>query len=576
MSFSHLARRIVRTSAACVSIAAAAVSAQTLTAARTTPQRPNIVVIALDDVGFSDLGAYGSEIHTPNIDSIAKAGLRYTNFQSKAICSPTRASLMTGRNPQTVGMWDLPDRTQNSLEGVPPKQTGVIPANAEMLPEALRRVGYATMAVGKWHLTPRFQDGTAGNNSTMPLQRGFDSFYGYKLGWTDQYHPELWNGNTPLADPYKPGYYLAEDLAAHAVSTMKQSQANSPSKPMFLYLAMTFAHAPLQAPKEYIDHYKSTYQKGWDEIRAQRFQRQKQLGVLPPNATLPPRDAGDPSWNSLTDQQRRVYAHFMETYAGYVEHGDAQIGKVLAYLRSSGLDKNTVIVLFSDNGSASETKTGGFRKPYSDNTTLAEMDEHLDELGSVTTQPLYQRPWAYAGATPFRRYKLWPYFGGVRTPMMIDLPGNRIKDAGGTRNQVVDVIDIAPTLLQLAGTSFQSKIDGKLQIPVAGTSFLSTTASPTAPPTRSVQFFEMRGNRAILSGAWRAIAMHRFGTPFESDTWQLFNVTTDPTESKNVAGRYPAKVQEMKQLWQQQAEQYGDLPLIDTPLSKAFADAFLD
>jgi arylsulfatase A-like enzyme len=576
MNFSYLARRIVRTSTACVSLAAAAVSAQTAKTPQRLPQRPNIVVIALDDVGFSDLGAYGSEIHTPNIDSIAKAGLRYTNFQSKAVCSPTRASLMTGRNPQTVGMWDLPDRTQKGLEGVPPKTTGVIPANAEMLPEALRRVGYTTMAVGKWHLTPRYQDGTPGNNSTMPLQRGFDSFYGYKLGWTDQYHPELWNGNTPLADPYKTGYYLAEDLAAHAVASMKQSQADDPSKPMFLYLAMTFAHAPLQAPKEYIDHYKDTYQKGWDAIRTQRFARQRHLGVLPPNATLPPRDAGDPSWDSLTDQQRRVYARFMATYAGYIEHGDAQIGKVLAYLRSSGLDKNTVIVLFSDNGSASETKTGGFRTPYSDTTTLAQMDEHLDELGSVTTQPLYQRPWAYSGATPFRRYKLWPYFGGVRTPMMIDIPGSRIKDAGGTRNQVVDVIDVAPTLLQLAGTQFQSMVDGKAQVPVAGTSFLSTTTSAAAPATRNIQFFEMRGNRAILSGDWRAIAMHRFGTSFESDTWQLFNVKADPSESTDVAAKYPAKLKELKDLWQQQARKYGDLPLLDTPYSKGFADAFLD
>jgi arylsulfatase len=228
----------------------------------THTKKPNIIVIALDDVGFSDLGAYGSEIATPNIDSIAKTGLRYTNFQTKAICSPTRASLMTGRNPLTVGMADLPDLSRTPKQETLAKLTGVIPANAEMLPEALRRAGYATFAVGKWHLTPRYQTGEEGNNSTMPLQRDFDYFYGYKMGWTDQYHPELFEGNRPVPDPYRPGYFLAEDLATHAISVMRKSQETQPDKPMFLYLAFTFAHMPLQAPKSYIDHYKDTYQKG--------------------------------------------------------------------------------------------------------------------------------------------------------------------------------------------------------------------------------------------------------------------------------------------------------------------------
>lgn len=541
-----------------------------------TQRRPNIVVIALDDVGYSDLGAYGAEIRTPNIDSIARAGVRYTNFQTKAICSPTRASLMTGRNPQTVGMWDLPDTAPADLSKASPRNTGIIPANAEMLPEALHRAGYATMAIGKWHLTPRYQDGKPGNNSTMPLQRGFDSFYGYKMGWTDQYHPELLDGNTPLPDPYKPGYYLAEDLAKHAISAMRQSQKTQPKKPMFLYLAFSFAHAPLQAPREYIDHYKDTYQKGWDVIRQERFERQKRLGVLPPNATLPPRDSGDPAWASLTEQQHRVYARYMATYAGYIEHGDTQVGKVLSYLKESGLDKNTVIVLFSDNGAASETKTGGFRRPYGDTTSLDEMDAHLNELGSITTEPLYQRPWAYAGATPFRRYKLWPYFGGVRTPLIIDMPGDTIKDPGSTRNQLVDVVDIAPTLLQLAGTSFHQTIDGRPQIPVAGKSFLPTITSAEAPPTRTEQFFEMRGNRAIIAGDWRGVAMHKLGTPFTSDHWQLFNIKNDPSESTDVSAKFPEKMRELQQRWESDAKKFGDLPLKESKAEHGFSDAFLD
>ncbi|QEE27565.1 arylsulfatase [Terriglobus albidus] len=558
----------------CVGLGASAtlIHAQPQRTPQTAAKKPNIVVIALDDVGFADLGCYGSEIATPSIDSIAKHGVRYTNFQTKAICSPTRAALLTGRNNQTVGMEDLPDQAR---PGAPPRSTGIIPANAEMLSEALRSAGYATFAVGKWHLTPRYQDGKPGNNSTMPLQRGFDLFYGYKMGWTDQYHPELFDGNSPVPDPYHPGYYLAEDLAEHAVSAMKKSQAEHPEKPMFLYLAFTFAHTPLQAPKEYIDHYKEIYQKGWDVIREERFARQKKMGIIPADVKLPPREAGDPSWNSLTDQQKRVYARFMATYAGYIEHGDAQIGKVLAYLKVAGIDKNTVVVLFSDNGAASESKTGSFHHAYLDQTSLADMDAHLDELGGPTTQPLYQRPWAYAGGTPFRRYKLWPYFGGTRTPMMIDYPGH-IRDAGSFRGQMVDAIDVAPTLLQIAGTQFHKTVNGVEQIPVAGKSFLATITSAGAAAPRSVQFFEMRGNRAILSGDWRAVAMHKMNTPFDQDRWQLFNVKDDPTESTDLAQEYPKKLQEMKDLWQKEAEKYGDLPMKETQFSRGFADAFLD
>ncbi|MBS1815770.1 MAG: arylsulfatase [Acidobacteria bacterium] len=562
----------------CVGLGSAMVMpAQAVKHTQNTPltTRPNILVIAIDDVGFSDLGCYGSEIRTPSIDSIAKAGVRYNDFQSKAICSPTRASLMTGRNPQTVGMDDLPDTYPHNKKPVPPKFTGVIPQNAEMLPEALHRADYATIAIGKWHLTPFSQTGEPGNNSTMPLQRGFDYFYGYKMGWTDQYHPDLYEGNKQIPDPYHPGYYLAVDLADHAIAQFKKHQKEDPKRPVFMYLAFTFAHTPLQAPKEYIDHYKDTYQKGWDAIRQARFEREKKMGLIPADTKLPPREAGDPAWDSLTAQQKRVYARFMATYAGYIEHGDAQIGRVLAYLKASGLDKNTVIVLFSDNGAASETKAGAFRRAYGDKTTLAEMDAHLDELGGPTTQPLYQRPWAYAGGTPFRRYKLWPYFGGTRTAMMFDYPGH-IKDPGAIRKQLVDVIDIAPTLLQIAGTHFSAKIDGIAQIPIAGKSFLPTVLSAKAPSTRTVQFFDMRGNRAIIDGDWRAVAMHKLGTSFDSDQWQLFNIKNDPSESTDMAKKYPKKLQELQTLWHSEAGKYGALPMVELHAESAFADAFLD
>jgi arylsulfatase len=274
----------------------------------------------------------------------------------------------------------------------------------------------------------------------------------------------------------------------------------------------------------------------------------------------------------LTAQQRRVYARFMAAYAAYLQYGDEQIGKVLDYLHSSGLDKNTLVVLFSDNGAASETKTGGFRRPYGDQTTLAEMDQYLDEMGTPTTQPLYPRPWAYSGGTPFRRYKLWPYLGGIRTPLMVEWPG-RIADPGAIRQQFVHVIDIAPTLLDAAGAPFDDAIGGRRQIPIAGKSFLATLRNARARSPRTVQFFELWGNRAITSGEWRAVAMHTLGTSFEKDQWQLFNTQADPSETTDLARANPAKLKKMQVLWQTEAAKYGGV-LREAPEVRAqgFAD----
>jgi len=546
-------------------------------AAGPTLKRPNIVVIVLDDVGFADLGAFGSEITTPNIDSLAQRGLRYVHFDTMAICSPTRASLLTGRNCQTVRMADLPSKRDAADPNETASRKGEIPVNVEFMPEALRRVGYATFAVGKWHLSPVYETGKPGNNASFPLQRGFDSFYGYKMGWTDQYHPQLLEGNDPVPDPFRSGYYLSAGLADHSIKEMKRSQTEHPDKPMFLYLAMPFAHAPVQAPKEYIDRYVQVYERGWDKIRAERFGRQKKMGLIPADTRLHPREKGDPAWDSLTAQQRRVYARFMAAYAAYIQYGDEQLGRVLKYLHDSGLEKNTLVLLFTDNGAASEGKSGGFRHPYNDSTTLAEMDKHLAELGGPLTEPLYPRPWAMAGDTPFRRYKLWPFLGGIRTPMILAWPGH-VPDEGAIRRQWVDVIDVAPTLLDAAGTHFQDAVGGVRQIPVAGVSFMKTIASHAAPSLRKVQFFELRGNRAITVGEWRAVAFHREGTSFAKDEWMLFDVKTDPAESTDLARQYPAKLSELKDIWQSEAAKYGDLPLRETPpaLAHEFDDAFED
>ena len=564
--------------------------------------KPNVLVVVMDDVGYSDLSCYGGEIHTPNIDSLARDGVRYIRFDTNAVCSATRASLLTGRNSQTVKMGflaasDTSEMRMTARGGAESSafkdllkvnpgwrdlndespERGWMPDNAETVAQALQRHGYSTWAIGKWHLAPQWEDGSRGNNADFPLQRGFDYFYGYRDGWTDQYRPILYENNTRIPIPVYPfGHMLAADLADHAIAQMKAHQAQRPNQPFFLYLAFTQAHAPVQVTQPYIDQYDGVYDKGWDAVRDERLDREKKLGVIPQNTVLPPRNPGDPAWESLTPQQRRVYARFMQAYAGYLQYGDEQLGRVLDYMRQSGIAKNTLIVLISDNGPASETKPGGFYTPYGDRTTVAEMDAHLNELGGPETEPLYQRAWAMAGATPYRRYKLWPYLGGVRDALIVDWPGH-IKDARGIRDQYVHVTDIAPTILEAIGTHFDDAVNGIKQIPVAGRSFLNTISDASAPPPETVQYFLLLGNRAITSGNWRAVAMHKPGTPFSQDQWQLFNLSDDPSETHDLAEQDPAKMKEMEQLWESQAEMYGGVPLVESPFGRGptFSDAFL-
>ena len=570
--------------------------------AHTDEEKPNVLLVVMDDVGYSDLGCYGSEIHTPNIDSLARDGIRYIRFDTNAVCSATRASLLTGRNSQTLKMGFLAATDTNQLRkvtGANPDsnafkgqftvnpgwrdpndespERGWMPDNAETIAQVLKKDGYATWSIGKWHLAPQWEDGARGNNKDFPLQRGFDYFYGYRDGWTDQYRPILFENNARIPIPTYPyGHMLAADLADHAIAEMKANRAQHPQKPFFLYLAFTQAHAPVQVTKPYVENYDGVYDRGWDSIRDARFLREKEMGVVPRNSVLPPRNPGDPAWESLSAQQKRVYARFMQTYAGYLQYGDEQLGRVLDYMRETGIAKNTIIVLISDNGPASESKAGAFYMPYFDRTTLTEMDSHLNELGGPETEPLYQRAWAMAGATPYRRYKLWPYLGGVRDPLIVDWPGH-IKDVGGVRNQYVHVTDIAPTILQAVGAHFDATLNGVKQIPVAGWSFLKTISDGSVASPQTVQYFLLLGNRAITSGSWRAVAMHKPGSPFSEDKWQLFNLADDPTETHDLAQQDPAKLTEMQQLWESEAEEYGALPLKESPFGRGptFSDAFL-
>jgi len=532
----------------------------------TTLSKPNIILIVLDDVGFAEIGCFGSEIHTPNIDALARDGLRYNRFDTKAICSPSRAALLTGRNNHTLRMGDLASHApKEATESDLTYTRGEMPQDAELISHALGQSGYRTVAIGKWHLAPKYEDGSEGNRASWPLQRGFDQYYGFISGSTDQYHPALIEGNAKLPKVERPGYHFSVDLVDRAIDAMKPSETKDSARPVFLYLAFGAAHCPHHVFASYRDKYAGVYDKGWDEVRRERFDRQKKMGIIPESTVLPERNTGDPAWSSLTAQQKKVFVEFMENFAGFMEHTDEQVGRLVSYLKSSGQYENTLIVLLSDNGPAPEgVLTGGFNQFYMDETPLSEMEKRLDELGSPTTQPLYPRPWAMAGATPFRRYKLWPFAGGVRTPLIVSWP-KVIKDGGAVRGQYVDIIDIAPTLLDAAGAQFRSTIDGREQIPVAGESIRASFTSASAKSARNIQYFELRGNRAITAGPWKAIAIHVPGTDFAKDQWQLFNIDSDFSESTDLSAKYPRKVEELISLWMSEAKKYSDPPVKEMP-----------
>ncbi|ODT87887.1 MAG: sulfatase [Phenylobacterium sp. SCN 70-31] len=528
--------------------------------------RPNIVAIVLDDLGFSDLGCFGGEIRTPNIDRLAARGLRYNRFDTKAVCSPTRASLMTGRNAHTVRMPDVPDVLSVPGGGPYPEGTFHIPAEAQNLAQALRGAGYANWLVGKWHLVPMDQLDDPAKGDAWPLQRGFDRFYGFARGWTDQYRPALVEDDRYISPDLPADYHLSADLVSRSTDMIRGHRASRPEQPFFLYLGLGVAHSPIQVPARYADAYAGTYEKGWDAMRAERFERMKRMGVIPADTNLPQREAGDRAWADLSDDERVVFARHMALYAGFVQHADEQIGRLFETLEATGQAENTIVVLLSDNGPASEAgQAGVFDGLYRPNTLPpSEQRARLAELGAPGNQSQYPRPWAFAGSTPFQRYKLWPHLGGVRAPLIVSWPAV-IRDGGAVRSQALDVIDVAPTLLEAAGTAFAGEAGGRTQTPVAGRSFSASFTDPRAPDPRDTQYFELRGSRAIRSGRWRAVATHPCGQPFEDDRWALYDLETDFSESRDVSARHPDVLARLKRLWQEEWSRYSPHPLTQPP-----------
>ena len=536
---------------------------------------PNVVVILFDDLGFSHFGCYGSTIDTPNIDRLAANGLRYTNFHVTPVCSPTRAALLTGRNHHEVGM-----RSVSNFNTGFPHMRGRISNHAATMGEVLRDSGYATFAVGKWHLCPMEHASAAGPFDHWPCQRGFDRFYGFLDGETDQFHPELVIDNhLGTEPPSAPGYHLSEDLVDQALRMIHDTKSIRPDKPFFTYLAFGATHAPHQAPPEYLAKYRGKFDQGWDATRVEWFARQKALGVTPPDTDLAPRNPGVEAWDDLSENQRKLAARLQEAFAGFLDHTDAQIGRFVAGLERLGELDNTIIVLLSDNGASQEGGPFGVLNEWKFfNFILEDADEainRLDDIGGPNSHTNYPWGWSQVGNTPFKWYKQNTHEGGVHVPLVVHWP-ERITDHGGLRHQFHHVNDIVPTIYEALGITAPNVYRGYEQMPVTGTSMLSTfDAAPDAPSSKTVQYFEMMGHRGIYADGWKAVTRHIPGVAFDDDHWELYHVAVDRSECHDLAAEQPDRLAALIELWWREAEDHGVLPLDDRTI-QLFGARFRD
>ncbi len=479
------------------------------------------------------------------------------------LCSPTRASLLTGRNHHTVGM-----RSLSNFDSGYPNMRGHITNHAATVAEVLRDEGFATFAVGKWHLCAMDNASAAGPYDQWPCQRGFDRFYGFLEGETDQFHPELVYDNHSIEPPAGPdqGYHLSEDLVDRAIGFIHDSKSIRPDRPFFTYLAFGAMHAPHQAPAAYLEKYRGRFDDGWDVARERWFARQQEMGLLPPGTDLAPRNPGVEPWDSLPENQRLLAARLQEAFAAFLEHTDDQIGRLVDAIDQLGELDNTLILLLSDNGASQEGGPFGVLHEMKYFNFLAESPdeavERLDDIGGPHSHANYPWGWAQAGNTPFKWYKQNTHEGGVHVPLIVHWP-DRIPEGGGLRHQFHHVSDIVPTIYETLGVEAPTVYRGLEQIPVSGTSLAYSFEAPDEPSRKRVQYFEMMGHRGIYADGWKAVTRHQSGVPFEDDDWELYHLDLDRSECHNLATEQPERVAELVDLWWSEAETYGALPLDD-------------
>lgn len=536
---------------------------------------PNVLAIVLDDTGFGQLGCFGSDIDTPHIDELAAGGLRFNRFHVTSLCSPTRASFLTGRNHHAVGMGFLADIPLGF-----PGYTARIPRTAAPLPKLLRQAGYSTLAVGKWHLVPRFERSAAGPFDHWPLGMGFERYYGFLQGDANHWSPNLVSDNHYVDPPAVPeeGYHLSEDLADTAVRMLFEQQQNAPGKPFFLYFALGATHAPHHVAPEWVAPYRGRFDQGWDAWRGRVFERQLSDGVVPPGTVLTPRPSWVDAWDSLSPEERRMHARQQEVFAGFLTHTDAQIGRVLEALERLGQLDDTLVLLFSDNGASAE---GGRVGSVNEHRFTARIRDSVagnlaayDDWGGPRTYNHYSWAWAWAGNTPLRLWKRYTWLGGTRTPLIVRWP-RRIA-ARGVRAQFAHVIDLMPTVLEAAGLEAPEVFEGVTQQPVDGASLVATFDDPGAPSPRETQYFEMLGSRSIVHGCWKATTDHistgvldeeelaEGSRDFSQDHWELFDLSEDFSESTDLAAAHPDVVRDLEELWLAEAARNQALPIDDT------------
>jgi len=552
---------------------------------------PNVLLVLIDDAGFGNPTTFGGPIQTPNYTRMAEQGLKYNRFHVTALCSPTRAALLTGRNNHAVGFGSV-----GEFAGGFPGYSASLPRDCAPLPRILRDNGYSTSAYGKWHLTPDGQQGPAGPFDRWPNGWGFDYFYGFLAGDSGQWDPCLIENQKVIGTPERfydeeDPYYFPDAMADRAIEWLHGVRGQETEKPFFIYFSTGCSHAPHHVAQTWADRYKGKFDQGWDKLREETFARQKELGVVPADADLTPRDAAFPAWDDVPDKLKAFYARQMEVYAGFSENADSNVGRVIDAIEELGeLDDTVIIWIWGDNGASMEgTVTGSFNEmtmqngiPLTDEMQLqlAERFGGLDQWGAQIMDPHYGAAWAWAGNTPFKWGKqVGSHLGGTRNPMVVRWP-KRITDTEGLRTQFGHVIDVAPTILDIAGIPEPQIVDGIEQEPMHGTSFVSTFADAAAPEFRTQQYFETIGNRGMYKdGWWLAMKTERIPwvvtpdalKPYAPGVWdpdagpaELYYLPDDFTQAHDLAAEHPDKVQELKDLFWEEAEKYKVLPLLAT------------
>jgi arylsulfatase len=544
---------------------------------------PNIVLILLDDVGFGSFGTFGGPVPTPTLDRIASIGLRYNQFHTTALCSPTRAAMLTGRNHHAVHMGGITE-IANSFPGY----DSAIPPEAATMAQVLRMSGYATSVFGKWHLAPSWEQSPAGPFDRWPSGLGFDKFYGIIGAESSQWEPPVYDQTTPISPHVgNPGYHLTEDLADQTIAWIERQQASRPNQPFFTYFSTPALHAPHHVAREWIDKFKGQFDSGWDVLREEIYERQLKLGVIPQNTALTKRPEQVPAWSDYPERYRPVASRLMETFAGFLAHTDAQVGRVIDALERLNIMDNTLVVYITgDNGASAEgTIHGAWSAPSFQNGVPEDPEwllEHIDDFGTAKCENHFNVGWAWALDSPFQWMKqVASHFGGTRNAMALSWP-KKIRDAGGLREQFHHVIDLVPTIYELVGIEAPTHVNGIEQMPIHGTSMAYSFDNASAPSTHTTQYFEILGNRAIYHEGWMASCFHGRlpwirlqGLDFDGpqEVWELYNIREDFSQAVNLADQFPEKLAELQELFHQNAIQYDIYPLRDagSPRNGEFA-----